>query len=950
VGSKEAQARAARLVAQVARAVHHAHQRGVLHRDLKPANILLEWRAGDVSPPVPLVVDFGLAKRVEGGAALTHSNVIAGTPSYMAPEQAAGKGGRLTTAADVYGLGAVLYQCLTGRPPFQADTPLDTLLQVVHQEPVPPRRLHARIDRDLETICLRCLEKDPDKRYGSALALAEDLERWLRDEPILARRSGVGERLIKWARRRPAIAALVAVSAGMSLLLITALLVSNLLLNRAVGRAEQAEADATERLFDSLVARAEAGRTSGRAGQRDASLEALRQAGVIARRQGRAAADLLRLRNAAIACLALPDLRLEQEWEGSPPGTSGLAFDGRFERYAWVLGDEGIRVCRTADHQVLLRLPTPPADRAERLTILRFSPDGRYLAAWYYQWAKSRPVEIWDLVAGGDRPPITVPDAACPPEFTPDGSAVLVALPRGAIARIDLARRKEVERLSRGWEAHRLTIHPGGRLVAVASQAQSGVQLRELPGGRVTRELKHPQGVQGVAWQPGGDLLAAGCDDHRIHLWDASSGQEQGVLEGHAWEVHDLAFDATGRWLASFGWDYSLRVWDMDTRRQVLDQQDVRVVSFRTDGPLMAAGMAGRKVQVWSLSPSPVYDSLHNWHRRALWMTFSPDGRWLVAGTPDRGTFLADLGTRQVAGHLPEVEGMIWGPGGESWLTVCRDRLTWWPMHPLEAGAAGIRIGPPRVITGPAANVREWSIAGLTGPDARGVFAFSKAKGAVRVIGLDEPARDRWVGEHPYPIYSYVSDDGRWAVAGSHESGDGVRIWDTDTGRQKELPIGDADMHFSPDSRWLFTTTGRLSRRGAECRAWRVGTWEPARSLPLTRTASAPAPVVVSPDGRVLAVAGTQTEVRLLDPETFAEIGTLAGPDPGYIASLNVSADSSTLAAASAHAVHLWDLRRLGEELSKLGLGEGWPAYAPAPPAPPGPLRVVIDRGKAAPR
>jgi serine/threonine-protein kinase len=190
----------ATLMATVARAVHHAHERGILHRDLKPSNILLD-AAGQ-----PHVGDFGLARWLEGDRGMTQSGAILGTPSYMPPEQAAGRSEDMTPASDVYSLGAILYELLAGRPPFQADSAMDTLLQVLEQDPVRPRSLDPGIDPGLEAICLKCLEKEPTRRYGSAGALADDLERYLRDEALEACRDALGTRPRRWARREPALA------------------------------------------------------------------------------------------------------------------------------------------------------------------------------------------------------------------------------------------------------------------------------------------------------------------------------------------------------------------------------------------------------------------------------------------------------------------------------------------------------------------------------------------------------------------------------------------------------------------------------------------------------------------------------------------------------------------------------------------------------------------------
>src|SRR5881396_576366 len=188
---------AAELIAKLARTVHYAHEHGILHRDIKPGNILLDAKGE------PHLTDFGLARLVETESTVTRTMEVLGTPSYMAPEQAVGNNNKLTSATDVYGVGAVLYQLLTGHPPFAGGTTYETIKLLLETEPRQPRLWNAKVDRDLSTICLKCLEKDPKRRYSSAFALAEDLERWLKHEPILARRAGILSRSKKWIRRNP---------------------------------------------------------------------------------------------------------------------------------------------------------------------------------------------------------------------------------------------------------------------------------------------------------------------------------------------------------------------------------------------------------------------------------------------------------------------------------------------------------------------------------------------------------------------------------------------------------------------------------------------------------------------------------------------------------------------------------------------------------------------------
>ncbi|MCI0459461.1 MAG: WD40 repeat domain-containing serine/threonine-protein kinase [Gemmataceae bacterium] len=231
---------AARLMVTVAGAVHYAHQHGVLHRDLKPDNILLDQVSPDNPVGHPYVTDFGLAKHMETETGMTQSGAIVGTPSYMPPEQAAGKGHTLTTAADVYSLGAILYELLTGKPPFKGESPFQTVMQVLEKDAVPPRALNPKVDRDLDTICLKCLEKDPRRRYASAQALAEDLEHWLAGEPIRARPSSAAERVVKWFKRHPAATAFLALSALAAILLVAGLVVNMVTIAEAKEKTDQA--------------------------------------------------------------------------------------------------------------------------------------------------------------------------------------------------------------------------------------------------------------------------------------------------------------------------------------------------------------------------------------------------------------------------------------------------------------------------------------------------------------------------------------------------------------------------------------------------------------------------------------------------------------------------------------------------------------------------------------
>ncbi len=547
-GPKEA----ARLLATIARAVHYAHQRGVLHRDLKPGNILLDAEGK------PHLTDFGLAKLIEKESTLTRTNAIMGTPAYMAPEQARGETRDVTTGVDVYGLGAVLYEMLAGCPPFGGGTSLETIRQVLDREPRRPSLFNPEVDLDLETICLKCLEKEPDRRYASANALANDLDRWLRSEPIAARPATNVERIKKWVHRRPAVAAL-----GAALLLAVLAGTSSVTLEwrraeserqRAEGEWNRAELTAESLRQNLYVANVGLALRAWEAGEAGSARELLGQQRPAKGQKG----DLRTFEWRYLYGITRPQEMFT--FQSKFPEIWGAAVSPNGRIFAAGSNDGRVQLWNLETHQELATLNLP--DEVDVYTVA-FSPDGKTVAA---RTRVGKTIRLWDAENFEEKGVLVGhSDGGLSLAFSPDGK--LIASVAGFLYATNHADEIFI------WDARTLkqratfsghkssvgiiAFSPDSSTLATP-MGDGTILLWDVGSGGILKTLRgHRDIVVSAAFSPDGKLLASGSRDGTVRLWDAATGQLSALASVHALPVFGVAFSPDGKLVASGSLDHT---------------------------------------------------------------------------------------------------------------------------------------------------------------------------------------------------------------------------------------------------------------------------------------------------------------------------------------------------------------------------------------------------------
>lgn len=913
------------LLSKVARAVHHAHQRGVLHRDLKPSNILLDPTGA------PMVADFGLA-RLAQGSDITLSGAAIGTPAYMAPEQASGGAG-FTTVSDVFSLGSVLYTLLIGVPAFGGVSDYETMRCVIEEE---PPRIAGLVGVDLEAIVMKCLEKEPARRYRSAAALADDLDCWLAGKPVQARRAMPWERAWKWARRRPAMAGLVAVCVGAALTLVTLQFLNERSLRRERNYARAQEQTATEqaRLAALAAARAQESERSTRLHLYAADVYragmALAEGNYGLAREALAAqiprdgaADLRGFEWYHLWSRSTGDASRDLPEHSAPVGALAFSADGR--KLACGGHDGRSRVFQVQGGVLHTQVPSsssPPPSALEHLVmapVLGVSPDARAYFAddptryaemlmrtrvtskatvrsvalspdglWLATGSQWNWIRIWHLA---DRKLAwVIPAVDCVGlAFTPSGNLIAGDAVRGTVRIFD---GKSHHRTGEMENVHgRFALSGDGGTLAVAAR-DGTVQLRSPTDGRLLRSFSCEGSEHGMALSHDGAMVAVvAADGLRASLWATADGRRLGEVS-HGALIRAVALSADGRTLATGGADHAVRLWDAASLREIGRLKghgdEVLSVAFSPDGQQLATGARDHSVKLWELSKTAALSpaALHVQKARSF------DGSTVLDDPPGGRSAIVDMeGLRRelpegwrILGHGAGRSAAAWNKETREFRFFEADGKDESPAVRFESAGAEPRAAAydrgsdtfailwadSISVHAAGSGARMRSI-----PCTRNTIGILYSRGGTQILAFRYPStlelyhvpsgelRHKWSTANSEILAYTFSPDGRLVACGGKDNV--VSVFDTRMGQPLASLRGHksevCSVAFSPDGRTLASGSA-----GRTLKLWHTPTWRELATLSNDRVFSF---LEFSRDGTVL---GAQ--------ESFGELHRFTGAVP----------------------------------------------------------------------
>jgi WD40 repeat protein/predicted Ser/Thr protein kinase len=864
--------RAAGYLKAIADAVHYAHQQGILHRDLKPSNILID------TADQPRITDFGLAKQIKGAGERTTTGQVLGSPNYLAPEQAAGRHRDVGVQSDVYALGATLYYLVMGRPPFLGETVQGTLAQVLNSEPVPLRLLKPDVPRDLETICLKCLEKNPLRRYPDALALADDLDRFLKNKPVRARPVSPPEKLWRWCRRKPALA--------------TAVL---LLICLAVGSSVAAVKISGARLRAERAVKAE------EAQRRRAEQEAE------SRRLLSYIADI----NLAQRYLDANNFATALSLLNSHKPANGERDVRGFEwRHLW-------RLCRGNFSEALRK-------HNQVLGSMEFSPDGQLLAT--YSWDQT--LRVWRLGPMDNRQPVlTVTNATGPGGFSEQGDHFVFGNGVGTIQIYHVAQGTITDALSAAGEliacsAHgnmavtiggdhriavwdlvarkllfklpepvnrylefglrdRVAVTRDGKCLALIEpdtgpeglKRDRGIRLWDLRAGMEVGFLEDKRQIRSLRFSPAGDRLAVGGGEGTVHVWDLATRSVHQIA-AHQMPVNALGFSPDGSTLAAGSSDGTIRFWNFVANQEQTHclrghVGEVSSLAFSPDGKRLASGSRNSPVRIWHLDQVEARDrieGLYTFHYGNF--TFSPDGKTFAAGCRDKTVKVWDVETFAVRKVLPGMNYVVAFDIDSSRLLASGPRGAlphWW----------NIRSDTRELLPSYSSDLDAVYCVDLS-PDRR-IAALGREDGKIELLEVSSGKRIGFLEGHSNRVRTLsFSPDGNTLASGGSDHAS--IVWDV----KRRLSLGAKIEHKAAVCAAVISPNGKLLASG--CGAGTIKIWDPSdmnkgslRSI--TAHKSTIRTLDFSKDGRTLASGGEDRMVHLWNPDSEREVATFQVPD-----------------------------------------------------------------------